>query len=80
MIEFDDDIFAAGHCMDKETYNDHFLFCPFGYRMPDGIILVKNLAVEYMYLSNSSEWFYIARKTAEKIIKNYSPIRKGKPH
>ncbi|XP_037941917.1 uncharacterized protein LOC119674832 [Teleopsis dalmanni] len=72
MVEFDDDIFAAGNCFD---WNEHptqpGLFCPFAYRLPPpnlGAILAKNLATEYHYLGNTSEWFFQARKNAEKVI------------
>uniref|UniRef100_A0A1I8P846 G-protein coupled receptors family 3 profile domain-containing protein n=1 Tax=Stomoxys calcitrans TaxID=35570 RepID=A0A1I8P846_STOCA len=72
MVEFDDDIFAAGHCFD---WNEHpsqaGLFCPFAYRLPPpdlGAILAKDLAMEYHYLGNTSEWFFQARKNAEKVI------------
>ncbi|XP_060537429.1 metabotropic glycine receptor-like [Cylas formicarius] len=77
MVEFDDVIFAAGNCYDKHEYKDYLLFCPYAYRLPEGPINVKDLAVEYKYLSNSSEWFYIARKNAEKVINNYDQITKG---
>ncbi|KAJ3623379.1 hypothetical protein MTP99_019609 [Tenebrio molitor] len=72
MVEFDNDIFAAGNCYDQYQYKDYWLFCPYAYRLPEGTILVKDLAVEYKYLSNTSEWFYIARKNAENVIKNYN--------
>ncbi|KAL9918099.1 uncharacterized protein ACN427_000581 isoform 2-T3 [Glossina fuscipes fuscipes] len=72
MVEFDDDIFAAGNCFD---WNEHpaqpGLFCPFAYRLPPpnlGAILAKDLAMEYHYLGNTSEWFFQARKNAEKVI------------
>ncbi|XP_050442563.1 probable G-protein coupled receptor CG31760 isoform X2 [Adelges cooleyi] len=69
MVEFDDDIFAAGNCYDQHQYKDYQLFCPYAYRLPRGEgILAKDLAVEYKYLTNTSEWFYIARKTAESVI------------
>lgn len=77
MVEFDDDIFAAGNCYDQYQYKDYQLFCPFAYRLPEGPILAKDLAVEYKYLSNTSEWFYIARKNAERVIKNHSQFRRG---
>ncbi|XP_077294374.1 metabotropic glycine receptor [Arctopsyche grandis] len=77
MVEFDDDIFAAGNCYDQYQYKDYQLFCPFAYRLPEGPILVKDLAVEYKYLSNTSEWFYIARKNAENVIHNYNQFSKG---
>lgn len=78
MVEFDDDIFAAGNCYDQYQYKDYQLFCPFAYRLPEGPILVKDLAVEYKYLSNTSEWFYIARKNAENVIRNYNQFSRGK--
>ncbi|CAB3374541.1 Hypothetical predicted protein [Cloeon dipterum] len=68
LVDFDDDIFAAGNCYDQNQYKDYWLFCPYAYRLPEGPILAKDLAVEYKYLSNSSEWFYIARKNAERVI------------
>lgn len=78
MVEFDDDIFAAGNCYDQYQYKDYWLFCPYAYRLPEGTILVKDLAVEYKYLSNTSEWFYIARKNAENVIKQYKQFSRGK--
>ncbi|KAF5305326.1 hypothetical protein FQR65_LT07752 [Abscondita terminalis] len=77
MVEFDNDIFAAGNCYDQYQYKDYWLFCPYAYRLPEGPILVKDLAVEYKYLSNTSEWFYIARKNAEKVIKNFKQFSKA---
>lgn len=77
MVEFDDDIFAAGNCYDQYQYKDYILFCPYAYRLPEGQILVKDLAVEYKYLSNTSEWFYIARKNAERVIRNYNQFSRG---
>ncbi|XP_017470262.1 PREDICTED: uncharacterized protein LOC108361963, partial [Rhagoletis zephyria] len=72
MVEFDDDIFAAGNCFD---WNEHpaqtGLFCPFAYRLPApnlGAILAKDLSMEYHYLGNTSEWFFQARKNAWKVI------------
>ncbi|XP_020300241.1 uncharacterized protein LOC109863942 isoform X2 [Pseudomyrmex gracilis] len=78
MVEFDEDIFAAGNCYDKLQYRDRWLYCPFAHRLPnqDGI-LVKDLAIEYKYLSNSSEWFYIARKNAERVIASYEQFSRG---
>ncbi|XP_075215096.1 putative G-protein coupled receptor CG31760 [Lycorma delicatula] len=77
MVEFDVDIFAAGNCYDQYQYKDYWLFCPYAYRLPEGPILVKDLAVEYKYLSNTSEWFYIARKNAERVIRNYNQFSRG---
>ena len=78
MVELDEDIFAAGNCYDKFEYQDYLLYCPFAYRLPEGNILVKDLAVEYKYLSNTSEWFFIARKNAERAINNYTHLTRGK--
>ncbi|CRL02145.1 CLUMA_CG015431, isoform A [Clunio marinus] len=71
MVEFDDDIFAAGHCFDWNQYSSKKgLFCPFAHRLPPPEIasLAKDLAKEYHYLGNTSEWFFLARKNAEKVI------------
>lgn len=79
MVEFDEDIFAAGNCYDKMQYKDHWLYCPFAHRLPDHDgVLVKDLAIEYKYLSNSSEWFYIARKNAERVIASNNQFSHGK--
>lgn len=82
MVEFDDDIYAAGHCFD---WNQHMakkgLFCPFAHRLPPPdqlAILVKDLASEYPYLGNTSEWFFLARKNAEKVIAKNEQYTKGK--
>lgn len=81
MVEFDDDIFAAGHCFD---WNQHRaksgLYCPFAYRLPppdQGAIFAKNLATEYHYLGNTSEWFFLARQNAEKVIAKNEQYIKG---
>lgn len=82
MIEFDEDIFAAGNCFDYDRHpKQKGLFCPFGHRLSppsEGVALVKNLADEYHYLDNGSEWFYIARKNAEAIIERNEQHVKGK--
>ncbi|XP_056645240.1 probable G-protein coupled receptor 158 [Diorhabda sublineata] len=77
LVEFNDVIFAAGNCYAEHQYKDHLLFCPYAYRLPEGNILVKDLSVEYHYLGNTSEWFYIARKNAEKVIKENSQYTYG---
>lgn len=77
MVEFVNNIFGAGNCYDQYQYKDYQLFCPFAYRLPEGPILAKDLAVEYKYLSNTSEWFYIARKNAERVIRNHNQFRRG---
>ena len=48
---------------------DYSLFCPYAYRLPSGALLAKDLAVEYKYLGESSEWFFIARRRAEEVIR-----------
>lgn len=82
MVEFDDDIFAAGHCFD---WNQHTakkgLYCPFAYRLPPpdkGAALAKDLAAEYHYLGNTSEWFFLARQNAEKVILKNDQYIRGK--
>lgn len=81
MVEFDDDIFAAGHCFDFNQYvgKPNKLYCPFAHRLPPPEIasLAKDLASEYHYLSNTSEWFFLARKTAERIIAKNEQYIKG---
>lgn len=81
MVEFDDDIFAAGNCFD---WNQHpkkkGLFCPFAFRLPypnSGASLAKDLAAEYHYLGNTSEWFFLARKNAERVIAKNEQYIKG---
>lgn len=39
--------------------------------------LAKDLANEYHYLGNTSEWFFQARKTAEKVIAKNEQYIKG---
>lgn len=81
MVEFDDDIFAAGNCYDQHQYKEYQLFCPYAYRLPKGEgILAKDLAVEYKYLTNASEWFFIARKTAESVIQRNNQYKHGKSY
>lgn len=82
MVEFDDDIYAAGHCFD---WNQHLakkgLFCPFAHRLPppeQGAFISKDLATEYPYLGNTSEWFFLARRNAEKVIAKNDQYIKGK--
>ena len=85
MIEANKDIFAAGNCHDAMQYKEYSLFCPFAYRLSEGPgtpekgpLLAKDLAIEYKYLANTSEWFYIARKTAEEVIKNGTALNTGR--
>lgn len=80
MVEFDDDIFAAGHCFDWNQYpTKKGLFCPFAHRLPPPEVasLAKDLANEYHYLGNTSEWFFLARKNAEKVIAKNEQYIKG---
>ncbi|XP_071443254.1 uncharacterized protein [Hetaerina americana] len=77
MVEFDEDIFAAGNCYDAHQYGNNHLYCPYAYRLPEGPILVKDLAVEYKYLTNSSEWFFLARQNANRVIKNFNQFSRG---
>jgi G protein-coupled receptor 158 len=39
--------------------------------------LAKDLAVEYKYLSNTSEWFYIARQKAQGVINRNNQYSHG---
>jgi hypothetical protein len=77
LTEFDEDIFAAGNCYDLYEYPGYELYCPFAHRLPDGHILVKDLAVQYFYLANGSDFFLDAKRSAERVIENYSQITKG---
>ncbi|XKL66791.1 hypothetical protein PGB90_010211 [Kerria lacca] len=77
MVEFNENIFAAGNCYDKYQYKDYLLFCPFAYRLPEGRLLAKNLGLEYNYFGNTSEWFFQARKNAEKVIKKKKSFSYG---
>lgn len=80
MVEFDDDIFAAGHCFDWNQYSTKKgLYCPFAHRLPPPEVasLAKDLASEYHYLGNTSEWFFIARKNAERVIAKNEQYIKG---
>ena len=82
MVAFDDDIFAAGHCFDWDQHpSKSGLFCPFAYRLPapdQGASFAKDLAAEYDYLGNTSEWFFQARKNAERVIARNDQYIKGK--
>lgn len=68
MVESDPDLFAAGNCYDKNEYKNYTLFCPYALRMPDNPdhIMVKDLSVEYKYLGNDSEFFFVPRTKANK--------------
>ncbi|KAL4234147.1 hypothetical protein ACF0H5_005800 [Mactra antiquata] len=69
MLEGEPDIFAAGNCYDHLEYKGRYLYCPFAYRTENGTINVKDLSLEYDYLSNTSEFFYAAKKHAADITK-----------
>lgn len=77
LVEFDEDIFAAGNCYDQYEYESYELYCPFAHRMPDGKIIVKDLAVQYFYLTNGSEWFLDAKRSAGKVIERGEQFHKG---
>ena len=76
-VELDEDIFCAGNCYDKNEYPGRELYCPFAHRLPDGLILVKDLAVEYKYLKKSAEWFYRARQNGNRVIKENVQFKRG---
>ena len=50
------------------------LFC----RLPEGPILAKDLAIEYKYLSNTSEWFMQSRTVADQVIQQGRSMKIGK--
>ena len=77
LIEFSDDIVGAGNCYDRYRYPDYDLFCPFAHRLPNGSVQVKDLAQQYFYLTNTSDFFLDAKQSGERVIENYSQIRKG---
>ena len=50
MVEFDEDIFAGGHCFDEnQNPLKKGLFCPFAHRLPapevDSLILVQHTGI-----------------------------------
>ena len=67
LVESDPDIFAAGNCYSYKEYKRYDLWCPYGYRMSNDSaeIMVKDLAVEYKYRGNESEFFWIPHQKAE---------------
>jgi hypothetical protein len=70
----------TGHCFDDNQYPlKRGLFCPFAHRLPPPEVatLAKDLANEYHYLGNTSEWFFLARKNAEKVIARNEQYIKG---
>lgn len=78
LVEFDDDIFAGGNCYDQFQYKNYSLFCPFAFRYDEGRIIVKDLSLGYNYLGNTSEFFFMARKNAERIVASYNQFNRGK--
>ena len=78
MIESNEMIFGAGNCYDGEQYKNYSLFCPFAYKLPDGHILGKDLAVEYKYLKNTSTWFWIPKQHAKQMAKDLARFETGK--
>jgi len=67
MLEGDPDCFAAGNCYDQGEFKGRHLFCPYAYRTENGTIMTKDLSIEYDYLGNGSDWFYMARKHAQQL-------------
>ncbi|ELU00985.1 hypothetical protein CAPTEDRAFT_30829, partial [Capitella teleta] len=67
MVEEDHNLFAAGNCYDAFQFKDYQLFCPFAYRLlnDSAHIMVKDLSVEYMYLDQDSEFFYVPKLKAK---------------
>lgn len=67
MVEGDPDLFAAGNCYNYMEYKNYTLFCPYAYRTHNDsqVVMVKDLSVEYKYLTNSSEFFWQARLKAD---------------
>ena len=79
MVESDPDLFAAGNCYDKLEYKNYTLFCPYAMRMPDSTkIMVKDLSVEYKYLGNDSEFFFMPRTKANLKLHGGYNISKGR--
>lgn len=77
MVEGDEQLFAAGNCYDAFEFNNYSLFCPYGFRLPNNKseILVKDLSVEYKYLGEESEFFYIPRmKAKDKLSRPYNKL------
>lgn len=79
MLEFDDNIFAAGNCFDLDQYPQiKGLHCPFAHRFPQSnVTSTKDLASEYNYLSNTSDWFFLARQNAEHVIAENKQYKHG---
>lgn len=77
LVEFDDDIFAGGNCYDEFQYKNYTLFCPFAFRYDGGTVLVKDLSLGYNYMGNTSEFFFMAKKTGEKIVQANNQFNRG---
>ena len=78
LLESHEEIFSAGNCYDSFQYPGYELFCPFAHRLPDGGVQVKDLAQQYFYLTNDSEFFWNAKRSGERVIEDFSQLRKGK--
>ena len=78
LLEFNEDIFAAGNCYDRYQHPRYELFCPFAHRLPDGKVMVKDLAQQYFYLSNGSDFFLNAKLSGERVIENFTQLKQGK--
>ena len=74
MVEGDPDVFAAGNCYDVGEFFNDSLFCPYAFRLlnDSNQIMVKDLSVDYKYLTNASEFFFQARLKAAKKLKNFT--------
>nr|XP_006817406.1 PREDICTED: probable G-protein coupled receptor 158-like [Saccoglossus kowalevskii] len=72
LLESDDILFAAGNCYDYKEFKDFEQFCPYAYRDTSEHIHVKDLSIEYKYLTNDSEWFFMAKAKAEELLQHYN--------
>lgn len=79
MVEGDPNLFAAGNCYDEYEFKDYKLFCPYAYRLlnDSAQIMVKDLSVEYMYLDEDSEFFFVPRIMANKKLRKHYPENHG---
>lgn len=80
MLEGDKAIFAAGNCYDENQFGNYTLFCPYGLRMPNDTIMVKDLASNYPYLGNESEFFLIPKEKANAKLQKHYEINRGKSY
>lgn len=80
MVEGDPDLFAAGNCYDHLEFQNYTLFCPYAFRTHNDsqAVMVKDLSVEYYYMTNASEFFYLPRIKAQKKLDGVYNETKGK--